>query len=53
MAENNNDTPKRKYKIWLDNGELKIIDIGYDWHTNVKNQASVRLEVADDGREIN
>ena len=50
MAENN-ATPKRKYKIWLDDGEIKIIDMGYDWHTNIKNQADVKLEGLNDGRE--
>lgn len=49
MNENNDDLPKRKYKIWLDGDELKIIDMGYDWHTNVKQQASVKCKViADD-----
>ncbi|MGN8833281.1 hypothetical protein ACTNDZ_12155 [Selenomonas montiformis] len=40
-----NDEPKRKYNMWVDdNNEVKIIDMGYDWHTNVKSQAIVRLE---------
>lgn len=43
MTEND-DTPKRKYKLWIDNGELKIMDMGYDWHTNVKEQALVKME---------
>lgn len=49
MAEND-DTPKRKYKLWLDNEELKIMDMGYDWHTDVKEQALVKMERDPDGR---
>jgi hypothetical protein len=49
MAEKNE--PKRKYNIWGDNGEVKIIDMGYDYHTNVPTQMIVRSEVAKNGRK--
>lgn len=51
MAENNE--PKRKYNMWVDsNGNIKIIDMGYDWHTNVPTQAFIRsAEVKDDRRK--
>jgi hypothetical protein len=49
MAEKNE--PKRKYNIWVDNGEVKIIDMGYDYHTNVPTQMIVRSEVAKNGRK--
>jgi len=40
----NNDTLKRKNLIWLDGGEVKSVDFGYDWHTNVKPQAFIKAE---------
>ena len=42
----NDDTLKRKNLIWLcfDGDEVKSIDLGYDWHTNVKPQAFIKTE---------
>lgn len=40
-----NNKPKRKYNTWVDsNGNIKIIDMGYDWHTKVPTQAFIRKE---------
>lgn len=44
MAENKSDTPKRKHLVWLDGNEIKILDFGYDWHTNIKTQAFLKAE---------
>jgi hypothetical protein len=44
MAENKADTPKRKYLVWSDGEEVKVMDCGYDWHTNVKTQVIVKGE---------
>ena len=50
MTENKSDTPKRKYLIWSDGGEVKILDCGYDYHTNVKEQAVVKVVSCLDGK---
>jgi hypothetical protein len=50
MAENRSDTPKRKYIVWSDGDEVKIMDCGYDYHTNVKTQVIVKGERGADGR---
>ena len=50
MAENNADMPKRKYLVWSDKGGIKVIDCGYDYHTNVKTQVIVKGECDRDGR---
>ena len=42
MAENKEDTPKRKYLIWSDGDEVKVMDMGIDYHTNVKTQVIVK-----------
>ena len=52
MAENKSDTPKRKYLVWSDGDEVKVMDCGYDWHTNVKTQAIIKGECVSDGREM-
>jgi hypothetical protein len=51
MPENKADTPKRKYLIWSDGDEVKVMDMGIDYHTNVKEQAVVKVERGEDGRE--
>lgn len=44
-----NNKPKRKYNTWVDsNGNIKIIDMGYDWHTKVPTQAFIRKESDED-----
>ena len=50
MTENKSDTPKRKYLAWSDGGEVKILDCGYDYHTNVKTQVIVKGECNSDGK---
>jgi hypothetical protein len=50
MPENKADTPKRKYLVWSDGEEVKVMDCGYDWHTNVKEQAVVKVERGEDGK---
>lgn len=50
MAENKADTPKRKYLVWSDGEEVKVMDCGYDWHTNVKEQAILKGERDSYGR---
>ena len=44
-----NNGLKRKYNTWVDsNGNIKIIDMGYDWHTKVPTQTFIRsAEVKD------
>lgn len=44
MTENNADAPKRKYLVWFDGKEAKVMDRGYDWHTNIKTQAVIKGE---------
>jgi hypothetical protein len=51
MAENKADTPKRKYLVWSDGEEVKVMDCGYDWHTNVKEQVIVKGGRGEDGKE--
>jgi hypothetical protein len=51
MAEIKADTPKRKYLVWSDGEEVKVMDCGYDWHTNVKTQIVVKGEHDSDGRK--
>jgi hypothetical protein len=50
MTENRSDTPKRKYLVWSDDEEVKVM-CGYDWHTNVKEQAVVKAVSCSNGRE--
>jgi hypothetical protein len=50
MPENKADTPKRKYLVWSDGDEVKVMDMGIDYHTNVKEQAVVKVERGEDGK---
>jgi hypothetical protein len=42
MPENKADTPKCKYLVWSDGDEVKVMDMGIDYHTNVKTQVIVK-----------
>jgi hypothetical protein len=46
MAENKSDTPKRKYLVWADGDEIKVMDLGKDWHTKIPTQAMVRVDMS-------
>lgn len=50
MAKNKSDTPKRKYLVWSDDKEVKVMDMGIDWHTNVKPQMVVKGEHGKDDK---
>lgn len=42
----NKENVKRKYIMWADGDEIKVMDLGKDWHTKIPHQAMVRVDMS-------
>jgi hypothetical protein len=42
----NKENVKRKYIMWADGDEIKVMDLGKDWHTKIPTQAMVRVDMS-------
>jgi hypothetical protein len=42
------ESAKRKYIMWANGDEIKVMDLGKDWHTKIPTQAMVRVDMSKD-----